>query len=135
MARRTNGYTLYLDRAGLLTCEPLTDEIGVADTWTQLHWMAKAAAFFERAGRLWARDEACGIVLSMADMRQEAHPHVSWRTFSDEDLHTLRAADAVLKKYGFTSDLGTCIAAAEQANADEAPPCPMSDDLGNVPRP
>ena len=134
MARRAHGYTLYLDRAGLCTSEPLTDEIGAADTWRQLHWMAKAASFFERAGRLWARDEVRRIVLSMADMRAETDPNGSCRTFSMDDLQPLRAAHAVLKKHGFTSDLGACIAAAEQANADEGPPCPKSDGPRTVPQ-
>ena len=122
MARRLHGYTLYLDRAALCTSAPLTDEIGVADTWRELHWMAKAASFFEGGGRLWARDESRGIVLSMADMRQETDPHGACRTFGDEELQALHAAAAVLKKHGFTSDLGACIAAAEQADADELPP-------------
>ena len=62
--------------------------------------MANAASFFERAGRLWARDEVRGIVLNMADMRAETDPNGSYRTFSIDDLQTLRAADTVLKKHG-----------------------------------
>lgn len=77
MGRRTHGYTLYLDRAGLCTSDPLTDEVGYAETWRELHWMAKGAEPFERAGRLWARDEAAGTVLCMADMRLPERPEVT----------------------------------------------------------
>ena len=75
--RRTYGFTLYLDRAGLglkNTRRRLTDKIGFAPDWTALHWMAKGAGPLERGGRLWARDEARGFVLFMADMKLENPP-------------------------------------------------------------
>ncbi len=77
MARRPSGYTLYLDRAGLATSDPLTEEVGACETWEQLHWMAKGAVPFERGGRLFARDERRGIILSVADMRQANDPHAA----------------------------------------------------------
>ena len=72
---RTRRYTLYLDRAGVCTDNPATDEIGHADTWEQLQWMARGAAPFERAGRLWALNNQTHTVLYMADIRLDADPH------------------------------------------------------------
>ena len=63
------GFTLYLDRAGLCTPRPTTEVVGRADTRTELFWLAKGAAHFERGGRLWATDDRTGTVLSMADMK------------------------------------------------------------------
>ncbi|MCY4121365.1 MAG: hypothetical protein OXG72_10650 [Acidobacteria bacterium] len=71
---RTAGYTLYLDRAGLCTNNPTTDEIGHADTWEQLRWMARGAAPFERGGRLWAVNNKTRTVLYMADIKLEQDP-------------------------------------------------------------
>jgi len=68
-------YTLYLDRAGVCTDNPATDEIGHADTWEQLQWMARGAAPFERTGRLWALNNKTHTVLFMADIRLDQDPH------------------------------------------------------------
>ena len=67
--KQRTGYTLYLDRAGLCTPQPTTDEIGRADSLTELGWLARGAAPFERAGRLWALDEERNTVMSMADIK------------------------------------------------------------------
>ena len=71
---RRRGYTLFLDRAGLCTSDPATDEIGHAHTWEQLQWMARGAEPFERGGRLWARDEEHNAVLCMQDIRMDRNP-------------------------------------------------------------
>ena len=68
------GYTLFLDRAGLCTPKPSTDEIGHAHTWEQLQWLARGAERFERGGRLWARDDEHNVVLSMSDIRLDRPP-------------------------------------------------------------
>lgn len=68
-------YTLYLDRAGVATDNPTTDEIGHADTWEQLQWMARGAEPFEHGGRLWALNNHTHTVLFMADIRLDADPH------------------------------------------------------------
>ena len=65
---RGRGFSLYLDRAGLCTPRPTTDVIGHAETETQLYWLAKGASPFERGGALWARNEADGRLLTMADI-------------------------------------------------------------------
>ena len=70
-------YTLYLDRAGVCTDDPATDEIGHADTWEQLQWMARGAAPFEHAGRLWALNNKTHTVLFMADIRLDRDPHAT----------------------------------------------------------
>lgn len=70
----TPAYTLYLDRAGICTDNPATDEIGHADTWRQLQWMARGAAPFERGGRLWALNNKTRTVLFMADIRLDEDP-------------------------------------------------------------
>ena len=67
-------YTLYLDRAAICTDNPATDEIGRADTWEQLHWMARGAAPFERGGRLWALNNRTRTILYMADIRLDEDP-------------------------------------------------------------
>jgi len=72
-------YTLYLDRAGICTDDPATDEIGRAETWEQLQWMARGAAPFEGGGRLWALDNRTRTVLFMADIKLEHDPHASRR--------------------------------------------------------
>lgn len=76
-APKPAGYTLYLDRAGVCTDNPATDEIGHAETWEQLHWMARGAAPFERAGRLWALNNKTRTVLFMADIRLDRDPHAT----------------------------------------------------------
>lgn len=68
------GYTLYLDRAGLATPNPTTDEVGHAQSWEQLQWMALGARPFERGGRLWALDRSTNEDLSMADIAAPAPP-------------------------------------------------------------
>lgn len=68
-------YTLYLDRAGVATDNPATDEIGHAETWEQLQWMVRGAEPFERGGRLWALNNRTHTVLFMADIRLERDPH------------------------------------------------------------
>ena len=70
-------YTLYLDRAGICTDEPATDEIGHAETWEQLQWMACGAAPFERGGRLWALNKRTQTVLFMADIKLDHDPHAT----------------------------------------------------------
>ena len=70
-------YTLYLDRAGICTDDPATDEIGHAGTWEQLQWMARGAAPFERGGRLWALNNRTRTVLFMADMKLDEDPHTT----------------------------------------------------------
>ncbi|MDE2906928.1 MAG: hypothetical protein OXQ28_12695 [Acidobacteriota bacterium] len=72
---KPTGYTLYLDRAGVATNNPTTDEIGRAETWEQLQWMVRGAEPFERGGRLWALNNHTHTVLFMADMRLDADPH------------------------------------------------------------
>ena len=72
-------YTLYLDRAGICTDDPATDEIGRAETWEQLQWIARGAAPFEGGGRLWALDNRTRTVLFMADIKLEHDPHASRR--------------------------------------------------------
>ena len=69
------GYTLYLDRAAICTDNPATDEIGRADTWEQLQWMARGAAPFERGGRLWAMNNRTRTVLYTADINLDQDPH------------------------------------------------------------
>ncbi|MYG27574.1 MAG: hypothetical protein F4213_16410 [Boseongicola sp. SB0677_bin_26] len=69
------GYTLYLDRAGVATNNPTTDEIGRAETREQLQWMARGAEPFERGGRLWALNNTTRTVLFMADIRLDEDPH------------------------------------------------------------
>ena len=71
---RRRGYTLFLDRAGLCTPDPTTDQIGHAHTWEQLQWMARGAEPFERGGRLWALDENHNAVLCMQDIRMDRNP-------------------------------------------------------------
>ena len=71
---RRRGYTLFLDRAGLCTPDPTTDQIGHAHTWEQLQWMARGAEPFERGGRLWALDEDHNAVLCMQDIRMDRNP-------------------------------------------------------------
>ena len=73
--RKPAGYTLYLDRAGVATNNPTTDEIGHAETWEQLQWMARGAEPFERAGRLWALNNQTHTVLFMADIKLDQDPH------------------------------------------------------------
>ena len=73
------GYTLYLDRAGVCTDNPTTDEIGRAETWEQLQWMARGAEPFERGGRLWALNNTTRTVLFMADIRLDRDPHATQR--------------------------------------------------------
>ena len=70
-------YTLYLDRAGVCTDDPTTDEIGHADTWEQLQWMARGAAPLERGGRLWALNNRTMTVLFMADIKLNQDPHAT----------------------------------------------------------
>ena len=70
-------YTLYLDRAAICTDNPATDEIGRADTWEQLHWMARGAAPFERGGRLWALNNRTRTILYMADIRLDEDPYAT----------------------------------------------------------
>ena len=69
------GYTLYLDYAAVATENPSRREIGHADSWEQLHWMAKGAETCERGGRLWATDHAEKRVLVMADMKLKQDPY------------------------------------------------------------
>ena len=68
-------YTLYHDPAGVATDNPRTDEVGHADTWEQLQWMARGAAAFERGGRIWALNNRTSTVLFMADIRLDRDPH------------------------------------------------------------
>jgi hypothetical protein len=68
-------YTLFLDRAGMCTSNPTTDEIGHAHTWEQLQWMARGAEPFERGGRLWALNNRTNTVLYMTDIRLDRDPH------------------------------------------------------------
>jgi len=70
-------YTLYLDRAAICTEKPATDEIGRAETWEQLQWMARGAAPFERGGRLWALNNRTRTVLFMADIKLNEDPHAT----------------------------------------------------------
>ena len=72
------GYTLFLDRAELMTPTPATDEIGHTHTWQQLQWMARGAEPFERGGRLWARNDEHNTVLQMSDIRLDQPPPASW---------------------------------------------------------
>ena len=65
---KPTGYTLYLDHGGVATNRPSTDRLGTALTLQELIWMARGAAPFERAGRLWAREEATRRVLNMGDL-------------------------------------------------------------------
>ena len=73
-AAERSGYTLFLDRAGVATSDPTTDEIGHAHTWEELQWMARGAEPFKRGGRLWARDEQNNAVLYMADIQLDENP-------------------------------------------------------------
>ncbi len=82
----TAGYTLYLDRAGVCTDHPATDEIGHAETWEQLQWMARGAAPFERAGRLWALNNRTRTVLHMADIKLDQDPHATWTSRAARNL-------------------------------------------------
>ena len=59
---------------GVCTNNPTTDEIGHADTWEQLQWMAVGAEPFERGGRLWALNNRTRTVLYMADIRLDQDP-------------------------------------------------------------
>ncbi len=72
-------YTLYLDHAAICTEKPATDEIGRAETWEQLQWMARGAAPFERGGRLWALNNRTRTVLFMADIKLNEDPHATQR--------------------------------------------------------
>ena len=70
-------YTLYLDRAAICSEKPATDEIGRAETWEQLQWMARGAAPFERGGRLWALNNRTRTVLFMANIKLNKDPHAT----------------------------------------------------------
>ena len=72
--RGHKGYTLFLDRVGVATTKPTTDEIGHAHTWEQLQWLARGAEPFERGGRLWASDDEENSVLHMSDIRLDQPP-------------------------------------------------------------
>ena len=141
--RRTHGYTLYLDRAGLCTSDPLTDEVGACETWEQLHWMAKGAEPFERGGRLWARDESNGTVLCMADMRLEHEPGLPDGFTRCPKCHgkTCVLVDGVCwecmkAKRGYDlPDTTAVVAAVTRAMEDESlvdppPPAPTCDECG-----
>ena len=128
--RRTNGYTLYLDRAGLAlknTRVSLTEEIGYADTWEHLHWMAKGAIPFEGGARLWARDESTGTVLSVADMREEHEPGMPDGFTRCPKCHgkTCVLVDGVcwecmkLQRGYRSADMDSTVAAVTQAVEDE----------------
>ena len=86
-------YTLYLDRAGLCTPQPTTDEIGRADSLTELGWLARGAAPFERAGRLWALDEERNTVMSMADIKINQECRSCERSVADCDAKPKKAGE------------------------------------------
>lgn len=74
MPDEANGYTLYLDRPSSGTSNPDVIEIGRANTWQQLQWMAAGAAPFKNQGRLWALNNGTRDVMSIADIHLEQEP-------------------------------------------------------------
>ena len=99
-----DGFTLYLDRAGLCTPRPTTEVVGRADTQVELCWLARGAAHFERGGRLWATDDRTGTVLYTADMKIAQRCENCDRTVEDcnrtsgDDPCTGRARRAELER-------------------------------------